>query len=102
VFGLLFGEAQIPEDVTGRSSHLKFHGSPHIMPGRGLAAGTRVAAASAEPGGSVSPVPWSDGGHGFPVVRLESLLDPPELKACEPPRILREGPNVVATRFQPQ
>jgi hypothetical protein len=98
VFGLLFGEAQVPEDITGRSSHLKLlHGSPHIMPGRGLAAATRVAAASAEPGGSVSPVPWSNGRHGFPVVWLEPLLDPPELKACEPPRILREDPNVVAT-----
>jgi len=43
------------------------------------------------------PNPWSDGQHGFSVVRLEPLLDPLELKACEPPRILREGPNVVAT-----
>jgi hypothetical protein len=43
------------------------------------------------------PSPWSDGQHGFSVVRLEPLLDPLELKACEPPRILRKGPNVVAT-----
>jgi len=39
-----------------------------------------------------------DGGHRLPVKRLQTLLDPPELNACELPSVSRKRSHIAPGR----
>ncbi len=44
----------------------------------------------------------TDAWHGFPIVRFESLLQPPELEAHNTPGVGGEPPDIGAARAQPE
>ena len=44
---------------------------------------------------------YTDAGHRFPVVRLQTLLDEVKLMSSNSSGILREGPDVVEGRSEP-